>query len=104
MNGEQNLAEERIVLHRCPVGFLPFGFHTCHTVQRALDEQGIAYTVTKVPLSKKKRARVIELTNQPVVPAIEFADGAAYRENGKEMEAEIRAGRLFEHRGDVPSG
>ena len=37
----------------------------------------------------------------PDIPT--FADGKGYREDGKRMAAEIRAGRLFEHRGDVPA-
>ena len=42
-------------------------------------------------------------SGQAVVPTVEFADGSGYRADGKEMATEIRAGRLFEHRGDVPA-
>ena len=37
-----------------------------------------------------------------MLPAIEFADGSGYREEGADMAKEIAAGRLFEHKGDTP--
>jgi hypothetical protein len=54
-------------------------------------------------MRKSRRTEVQTVSGQTTVPAIEFADGKAYRADGKEMAAEIRAGRLFEHRGDVPA-
>ena len=50
----------------------------------------------KAPLSKSKREDVKRLTGQEVLPAIEFEDGSAYREESKDMAATIAAGRLFE--------
>jgi len=67
-----------------------------------LDEQGIEHEVRTAPLRKSKRAEVIAASGQGTVPVIEFADGSGYRTDGKQMAAEIRAGRLFEHRGEVP--
>ena len=93
---------EKVILHRCPVTFLRGEWHGCHAVQKALEEQGIEHEVRKAPLRKGKREDVNRVSGQPTVPAIEFADGAGYREEGKQMATEIRAGRLFEHKGDVP--
>ena len=94
---------EKVVLHRCPFMFLKGEWHGCHAVQKALEEQGIDHEVRKAPLGKGKREDVIRVSGQATVPTIEFANGAGYRAEGKEMAAEIRAGRLFEHKGDVPS-
>jgi glutaredoxin len=94
---------EKVVLHRCPLTFLPGEWHGCHAVQKALEEQGIEHEVRKVAIRDSRRGEVQELTGQATVPAIEFADGSGYRTEGKEMAAEIRAGRLFEHKGDVPA-
>ena len=99
---ESGAAPEKVTLHRCPVKFLPFGWHGCHVVQKALEEQGIDHEVRPVPIRSSRRAEVQELTGQTTVPAIEFADGSGYRTEGKDMAAEIRAGRLSEHKGDVP--
>ena len=94
---------EKVVLHRCPVTILRGEWHGCHAVQKALEEQGIEHEVRKAPLRKGSRSEVQAVSGQPVVPTIEFADGSGYREEGKVMAAEIRAGRLFEHMGDVPA-
>lgn len=91
---------ERVVLHRCPITFLKGEWHGCHAVQSALEEQGIEHEVRKVPLRRGHRAEVQRVSGQAVVPVIEFADGTGYREEGKAMAAEIRAGRLFDHRGE----
>jgi glutaredoxin len=94
---------EKVVLHRCPVTFLKGEWHGCHAVQKALEEQGIDHEVRKAPMRKGSRSDVLSASGQATVPTIEFADGSGYRTEGKEMAAEIRAGRLFEHRGDVPA-
>ena len=93
---------EKVVLHRCPVTFLKGEWHGCYAVQKALEEQGVDHEVRPSPIRKSKRSEVIETSGQPTVPTIAFADGTGYREDGKAMAAEIRAGRLFEHKGDVP--
>ncbi len=94
---------EKVVLHRCPIAILRGEWHGCHAVQKALEEQGIEHEVRKAPLRKSSRSEVLEASGQPVVPTIEFADGSGYRDEGKAMAVEIRAGRLFEHKGDVPA-
>lgn len=94
---------EKVVLHRCPVKFLKGEWHGCYAAQKALEEQGIEHEVRTAPLRKSKRTAVQNASGQATVPTIEFADGKGYRADGKEMAAEIRAGRLFEHRGDVPA-
>ena len=95
---------EKVKLHRCSFMFLKYDGHTCWTVQQALDDQGIEYEIVKPPLLPRSRRKdVIRLTNQAMVPVIEFADGTAYRADGKDMAAEIEAGRLFDHKGDVPA-
>jgi hypothetical protein len=93
---------ERVVLHRCPVTFLRVERHGCHAVQAALEERGIEHEVRTAPLRKGRRTEVLNASSQATVPTIEFEDGSGYREEGKAMAAEIRAGRLFEHKGDVP--
>jgi hypothetical protein len=94
---------EKVVLHRCPVTFLKGEWHGCYAVQKALEETGIEHEVRKAPLRKGSRSEVLGVSGQPVVPVIEFADGTGYRDEGKMMAAEIRAGRLLEHKGDVPA-
>jgi glutaredoxin len=94
---------ETVVLHRCPVKFLKGEWHGCHAVQKALEEQGIEYELRTTPIRTSRRTAVQTVSGQTTVPTIEFADGKGYRADGKEMAAEIRAGRLFEHRGDVPA-
>lgn len=94
---------EKVILYRCPFTFLKGDHHGCHTVQKALEDEGIEHEVSKVPLIRPMRTAVKKASGQAVVPTIEFADGSAYREDGKDMTAEIRAGRLFEHKGDVPA-
>ena len=93
---------EKVVLYRCLARFLRFEDHGCHAVQTALEEQGIEYDLRTAPMRKTRRPEVHRATGQTKVPAIEFADGSGYRDEGRAMAAEIRAGRLFEHRGDVP--
>ena len=90
------------MLHRCPVTFLKLERHGCHAVQKALEEEGIEHEIRTAPHLKRRRADVLSASGQATVPVIEFADGTGYRVDGREMAAEIRAGRLFEHRGDVP--
>lgn len=90
---------EKVVLHRCPIKLFTGDWHGCHAVQKALEEQGIEHEVRTAPLRKSRRAEVLNASGQATVPVIEFADGSGYRDEGKTMAAEIRAGRLFEHRG-----
>ena len=87
-----------IKLHRCSWTFLHTDLDACWRVQRALDEQGIDYQLVKGPYRRGKRDDVERVSGQRLYPVIEFEDGTAYREEGKDMAATIRAGRLFEGR------
>ncbi len=49
--------------------------------------------------SKSKRDVVFEGTGQRLYPDIQFEDGSWYREQSKDMEATIRAGKLMEKAG-----
>ena len=94
---------EKVTLHRCKFTMFKSDSHTCHTVQQALEEEGIEHEVVTTPVFPRRRRKAVErVTGQFMTPAIEFADGTGYREDGADMEKEIRAGRLFEHKADVP--
>jgi hypothetical protein len=88
--------EIAIKLHRCGLTFLKDNWHPCWRVQNALDEQGIEYEVVKAPaIPRGRRKEVQRLTGQTLLPAIEFEDGNAYREESSAMEAKIRRGELL---------
>jgi len=89
-----------VKLHRCPNIWAKLGGHPCWRVQKALDDQGIAYEIVKGPwLNRKGRTAVRAGTGQSSFPAIEFEDGSWYREESKDMERTIREGRLDAKRG-----
>ena len=84
-----------VKLHRCPFTFLHTDMDACWTVQRALDEQGIAYEIVKEPyFPKSRRTAVEQLSGQRLLPVIEFEDGTGYRADSKDMAARIAAGDL----------
>jgi hypothetical protein len=86
-----------VKLHRCSNLWAKLGGHPCWRVQKALDEQGIEYEVVPGPWpGRKGRTEVIAGTGQSAYPAIQFEDGSWYREQSKEMERTIRAGKLFD--------
>jgi hypothetical protein len=80
-----------VKLHRCGTRWK---FGPCWRVQKALDEQGVAYEVVPGPSRPKNRAAVIAGTGQPLYPAIQFEDGTWYREESKAMARTIGDGRL----------
>jgi glutaredoxin len=84
-----------VKLHRCPNGWVKLSGHPCWRVQKALDEQGVAYEVVKGPLRRGKRDDLEALSGQREYPVIEFEDGGVYRAESKEMERTIRAGELY---------
>jgi hypothetical protein len=93
-----------IRLHRCSNEWVKLAGHPCWRVQKALDEQGIAYELAKGPQRSSKRDDLERLSGQRKYPVIEFEDGSVYREESKEMAARIRAGSLFEApRGTPPA-
>ena len=71
-----------LTLHRCGT---PWKFGPCWRVQKALNDEGIAYEVVAGPWRPKNRTVVIEGTGQPLYPAILFEDGSWYRAESKEM-------------------
>ena len=87
-----------IKLHRCSNVWVKLGGHPCWRVQKALDQQGIAYEAVKGPFFGKRR-EVEQISGQRKYPVIEFEDGSVYREESKDMAATIRAGKLDEKRG-----
>jgi glutaredoxin len=92
-----------VKLHRCSNMWAKVGAHPCWKVQKALDDQGIDYEVVKGPWpSRKNRTALREGTGQTAYPAIQFDDGSWYREESKDMEATIRAGRLLEKASSQP--
>jgi hypothetical protein len=89
-----------VKLHRCGNMWIKMNGHPCWRVQKALDDQGIAYEVVKGSWpGRKGRTDLIAATGQSQFPAIEFENGTWYREQSKEMEQTIRDGRLQEKSG-----
>ena len=92
-----------IKLYRCKNLWVKVPGHPCWRVQKALDDQGIAYEVVKGPWpSRGKRDELVRVTGQDQYPAIVFENCSVYREESKDMEATIRAGRLEEKRASAP--
>ena len=87
-----------VKLHRCKNLWVKLPGHPCWKVQKALDEQGVAYDVVKEPWTGD-RGDTVARTGQKKFPWIEFEDGSIYREESKDMVETIRAGRLEEKRG-----
>ena len=85
-----------VKLHRCSWTFLHTDLDACWRVQRALDEQGISYEIVKHGYGKGARPEVVALSEQKLLPVIEFPDGGAYRAESDEMAARVRAGTLFD--------
>ena len=89
-----------VKLHRCGNLWIKLSGHPCWRVQKALDDQGIAYEIVKGPWpGRKGRTAIVAGTGQSSYPAIEFDDGSWYREESKQMEETIRAGRLLDQQG-----
>jgi len=84
-----------VKLHRCPNMWVKLSGHPCWKVQKALDDEGVAYEVVKGPQRRGKRDDLEALSGQRVYPVIEFEDGGVYRAESKEMAATIRAGELY---------
>jgi hypothetical protein len=89
-----------VKLHRCGHIWLKTPLHPCWVVQKALDEQGIAYEIVPGPWpGRKGRTAMWTGTGQPLYPGIEFEDGTWYREQSRDMAHTIREGRLLEKQG-----
>ena len=85
-----------VKLHRCSNLWVKLDGHPCWRVQKALDEQGIEYTLVTGPFLAKNRNELEKLSGQRKYPVIEFEDGSIYRTQSKEMAERIRSGQLFE--------
>jgi hypothetical protein len=85
-----------VTLHRCPNQWVKIKGHPCWKVEKALQDMGIEYIRAPGPVRKSKRDQMQEHTGQRLYPAIEFEDGSWYREQSRDMETTIRAGRLLE--------
>jgi glutathione S-transferase len=84
-----------VKLHRCRSEWAKLGSHPCWKVQKALDEQGVAYEVVLGPIRRGKRDDLERLSGQRKYPVIELEDGTIYREESKDMAAKIRSGELY---------
>jgi hypothetical protein len=79
------------------------GGHPCWRVEKALQDMDIEYELVSgspMPWQRNRRTELIEKTGGNRYPAIEFENGRIYREESKDMDRTIRAGRLFEKAGD----
>ena len=90
-----------VKLHRCSNQWVKIKGHPCWKIEKALMEMGIDYERVPGPVRRSKRGLMEEHTGQRLYPAIEFEDGSWYREESKDMEATIRAGKLDEKRQDA---
>jgi len=88
-----------VTLHRCTSQFVKIKGHPCWKIEKALQDMGIDYTRAPGPVRRSKRDHMAHHTGQRLYPAIEFEDGTWYREESKEMEKTIRAGKLMEKAG-----
>ena len=82
-----------IKFHRCGNLWVKVGGHPCWRVQKALDEQGIAYELVEEPWPGGRESTETR-TGQKKYPWIEFEDGTVYRDESKDMAARIRSGNL----------
>jgi glutathione S-transferase len=85
---------DKVKLHRCSYTFLHVDLDACWKVERRLKAANIPYEVVKHGFGKGKRPEIQELSGQNKLPVIEFASGAAYREESADMAATIEAGTL----------
>jgi hypothetical protein len=88
-----------VKLLRCSGQWVKIGGHPCWKVEKALIDMGIEYETVAgpaMPWQRNKRTELMAKTGGTRYPAIEFEDGSVYRDESKDMEATIRAGRLFE--------
>ena len=85
-----------VKLLRCSGQWAKIKAHPCWKVEKALQDMGVDYERVNLPSGRGKRDDLEALTGQKKYPAIQFEDGSVYREESKDMEATIRAGKLME--------
>jgi hypothetical protein len=83
-----------IKLHRCSNQWVKVSGHPCWKVEKALIELGVEYERVPGPVRRGKRDELEQLSGQRLYPVIELADGTFWREESKDMETAIRAGKL----------
>ncbi len=88
-----------VKLLRCSGQWVKIKAHPCWKVEKALQDMGIEYERVSLPQSRGKRDVIQSATGQKKYPAIQFEDGSVYREESKDMERTIRAGKLMEKAG-----
>ena len=88
-----------VTLHRCRNEWVKIGGHPCWKIEKALQDMGVDYVLAPGPVRRSKRDEMVEHTGQRLYPAIEFENGTWYREQSKDMEKTIRAGKLMEKAG-----
>ena len=88
-----------VKLLRCSGQWVKIKAHPCWRVEKALQDMGVDYEAVHLPASRGNRDEIESRTGQRKYPAIEFEDGSVYREESKDMERTIRAGRLMEKAG-----
>ncbi|HTZ06413.1 MAG TPA: hypothetical protein VMB53_11705 [Gaiellaceae bacterium] len=91
-----------VKLYRCSQQWVKIGGHPCWRVEKALIDMGVDYERVPGPVGRSKRTTLVEGTGQNKFPAIQFEDGAWYREESKDMAATIRAGTLREKDAGAP--
>jgi glutaredoxin len=85
-----------VKLLRCSGQWVKIKAHPCWKVEKALQDMGIDYERVNLPTGKGNRSDIEAITGQRKYPAIQFEDGSVYREESKDMEATIRAGKLMD--------
>jgi hypothetical protein len=83
-----------VKLHRCSNQWVKVKGHPCWRVEQALLDMGVDYERVPGPVRRSKREALEQLSGQRLYPVIELEDGTVWREQSKEMEAAIRAGKL----------
>jgi hypothetical protein len=85
-----------VKLLRCSGQWAKIKAHPCWKVEKALKDMGIEYERVNLPSGRGNRDDITAMTGQGKYPAIQFEDGSVYREESKDMEQTIRAGKLME--------
>ena len=85
-----------VKLLRCSGQWVKIKAHPCWKVEKALQDMGIDYERVNLPSGRGNRSNIEAITGQKKYPAIQFEDGSVYREESKDMESTIRAGKLME--------
>jgi hypothetical protein len=85
-----------VKLLRCSGQWAKIKAHPCWKVEKALQDMGVDYERVNLPSGRGNRSDLEAITGQKKYPAIQFEDGSVYREESKDMEATIRAGKLME--------